>query len=98
MWVLLYENAAVLESGTVRGRKVRGGREMKLLRWLEDQAMRFLQQRCDHPDKMVSVDILEGCGRDLEVQYCNRCGGVMLVWDGVLDLWRRPDPNLWRGL
>ena len=42
----------------------RAGRMMK---YLEDLVLAFLQRRCEHPDNMVAVDILEGCVDHLEV-------------------------------
>lgn len=69
---------------------------MKLLRWIEDQILFKLQRRCDHPGRMVSVDILEGSSDSVETRYCNRCGAVALDYNGTPAEWRRPDPNLWR--
>jgi hypothetical protein len=46
-----------------------------MIRWIQDQLLSMLQKRCKHPDQMVGVDILEGCG-DYEIAYCNRCGSV----------------------
>jgi len=83
------------------------------VRWLADQVLSFLQKRCEHPSDMVAVDILEGCSPGLAVSYCNRCGAVKTDWrpgvqavaiDGpssystIDHTWRRPDPNLWRGM
>lgn len=59
---------------------------------IEDALLAFAQKRCPHPPHMVASDILEGVG-DVPVSYCNRCGGVRMYKQ-----WRRPDPNLWRGL
>jgi hypothetical protein len=76
----------------------------KLIAWLEDQVLARLQRRCQHPGKMVAVDILEGSVDGLEVRYCRRCGSVKTDWKpdvmkGFARLdhtWRRPDPNMWR--
>ena len=68
-----------------------------MFQWIEDQILAFLQRRCRHPENIVAADILEGCSKELEVMYCNRCGAVVLIWGNVLDTWRTPDPNLWRG-
>jgi hypothetical protein len=68
-----------------------------MLRWIEDQALRFLQRRCWHHDSLTSVDILEGDVKDLEIGYCNRCGAVKIRWRYTFERpWRRPD-GLWRG-
>jgi hypothetical protein len=79
------------------------------MRWIEDQLLRLLQHRCKHPDSMVAVDILEGSGKDIEVQYCRRCGAVRPIyqkelrptlnrpWKPIMPSWRLPEPNLWRG-
>jgi hypothetical protein len=77
------------------------------MNWIEDQILRFLQRRCKHPGTMVAVDILEGCGGDLYVPYCNRCGAIrpereavptpQRKWPPLQASWRLPDPNLWRG-
>jgi len=74
-------------------------------RWLADQILAWLQKRCEHPGKMVAVDILEGLSRDITVSYCRRCGAVKTDWKptghslyaSLEHTWRRPDPNLWRG-
>lgn len=76
-----------------------------MIRWIEDQVLRFLQRRCNHPDNMVATDILEGLGyrSDIEVAYCRRCGAVRPQITGSATpqrlqfTWRMPDPNLWRG-
>ena len=72
---------------------------MSLLRRVEDQLLCWLQRRCDHPDRMVSADILEGCSKEIEIPYCNRCGAVRTDWfaSTLPHDWRLPDPNLWRG-
>lgn len=77
---------------------------MRLLRWLADQILSWLQARCRHPGDMVAVDILEGCGHGVEVSYCRRCGSVKTIWrpktpngPQMRDTWRPPNPNLWRG-
>ena len=68
------------------------------MRWMEDQVLRFLQRRCQHPDRMVAVDILEGCGKGFEIGYCRRCGAVRISQNDQLKQdWRLPEPNLWRG-
>lgn len=76
-----------------------------IVRYLEDQALTFLQRRCLHPGEMVAVDILEGCATGIEVAYCRRCGAVKTDWSPtdpshrfvqLPHQWRRPDPNLWR--
>lgn len=63
-----------------------------MIRWIQDQALTFLQRRCCHPSEMVAIDILEG-GGGVGVSYCNRCGGVRFSGS---DDWRTPCPNLWR--
>lgn len=72
--------------------------------WMADQVLAWLQARCEHPGMMVAVDILEGCGGDVSVSYCRRCGSVKTVWNKQTvhgpqfrNTWRPPDPNLWRG-
>jgi len=65
-----------------------------ILDWL----LSVLQRRCVHPDRMCAVDIMEGCGGDYEIGYCNRCGAVKIKYrNSLVQDWRRPDPNLWRG-
>lgn len=60
----------------------------KLLAWL--------QHSCVHPDRMVAVDILEGCGDGTEVAYCRNCGAVKVKMNTSLGGdWRLPDPFLW---
>ncbi len=81
---------------------------MRLFRYLGDQLLGFLQRRCQHPAEMVAVDVLEGCAPGIEVAYCRRCGAIKTDWSPVVDggsryiqldhTWRRPNPNLWRGL
>lgn len=68
------------------------------MNWILDQILAALQRRCEHPDGMVAVDILEGCGM-AEVAYCNRCGAVAIDYGFKPKPreWRRPNPNLWRG-
>lgn len=76
----------------------------RLRSWIEDQILGRLQRRCSHPDRMVAVDILEGCG-DYEIAYCNRCGAVspslssnpLTPYGMAHREWRQPLPNLWRG-
>ena len=68
------------------------------MNWLSDQILILLQQRCQHPDKMMATDILEGCGNGIEVKYCRRCGGIGVRFPNQLaHEWRLPNPNLWRG-
>lgn len=74
-------------------------------RRVEDRLLERLQRRCQHPDDMVVVDALEGCGCGVEIKYCRRCGAMKPVflprsvnvvpseWE-----WRRPLPTLWHGL
>jgi hypothetical protein len=73
---------------------------------VEDWLLRLLQRRCQHPGRMVAVDILEGTADGIEVRYCNRCGAISpdyIKQAGVRQFpklaasWRLPDPNLWRG-
>lgn len=76
-------------------------------RWLADQILAWLQKRCEHPGRMVAVDVLEGSVEGMQVSYCRRCGAIKTDWDphvkstgkflGLEHWWRRPDPNLWRG-
>jgi hypothetical protein len=73
--------------------KKAGTRMKQLITRIEDFALTYLQRRCQHPDRMVAVDILEGSGGDMQVRYCRRCGAVS-PYNGE---WRLPDPNLWRG-
>lgn len=73
-----------------------------MIRYLTDQILAAIQRRCEHPDEMVAVDILEGCSADTEIGYCRRCGAVRITWKRVNEArteweWRRPDPNLWGG-
>lgn len=79
----------------------------RLIRYVEDCVLRFIQKRCEHPSEMVAADILEGCADGIEIKYCRRCGSVKTEWDPhdpahkymILEhWWRRPDPFLWRGL
>ena len=75
-----------------------------MIRWIEDRLLAVLQRRCAHPDEMVAVDILEGCG-DYEIAYCRRCGAVhptlasnpLTPYGREHREWRLPDPHLWRG-
>ena len=78
---------------------------MKIIHYLEDCALSFLQGHCDHPDEMVASDVLEGCVDHLEVKYCRRCGAIKTDWSPndpehnfiILEhWWRKPDPHLWR--
>jgi hypothetical protein len=71
---------------------------------ISDRILAFLQRRCEHPDYMVAVDILEGCADGIEVAYCRRCGAVKTDWNPNSDTrrfislehwWRRPDPLLY---
>lgn len=78
-------------------------------RWLADQVLAWLQERCQHPGQMVAVDILDGSAEDtgIMVGYCRRCGAVRVSMAprGLLpprsvqfpNTWRSPNPNLWRG-
>lgn len=75
-------------------------------RWIEDQILRFIQKRCEHPGEMVAANILEGCAPGIEVKYCRRCGAIKTDWaPGHSDRrficlqhwWQSPNPNLWRG-
>lgn len=76
-----------------------------MIEWLADWLLAYLQRRCEHPDAMVAVDVLEGCVPDLKVKVCRRCGAIKTEWTPTsyspfttLDhYWRRPDPFLWRG-
>jgi NMD protein affecting ribosome stability and mRNA decay len=72
-----------------------------LIRWVEDQILAWIQQRCSHPDKAVAADILEGAHDEMHVSYCRRCGAVRVERDWRFierhEEWRLPDPNLWRG-
>lgn len=47
------------------------------LRWL----LRWLQRRCHH--YALKADILEACGGDYAVRWCETCGAVWLVCDGT---------------
>lgn len=70
-----------------------------LLRLIEDRLLGILQRRCEHPDEMIAADILEGCGGNIQVKFCRRCGSIKTDWsskDSREHCWRRPDPNLWR--
>lgn len=78
-----------------------------MLGFIEDVLLAQLQRRCDHPDNMVAVDILEGCADGIQVKYCRRCGSVQTLWEPMPNglpsrysviphYWRRPDPHLWR--
>jgi hypothetical protein len=77
---------------------------MRAIAWLGDWLLAYLQRRCQHPDAMVAVDVLEGCVDGLEVAYCRRCGAIRTDWRpgrspfvSLEHHWRRPDPFLWRG-
>lgn len=74
----------------------------KLITYIEDCVLSFLQKRCDHMSNMVAADILEACVDGCRVAYCRRCGSVRIDWspnppERGLSQWRRPDPHLWRG-
>jgi hypothetical protein len=77
----------------------------KMIRYLQDCVLAFLQRRCQHPGEMVAVDVLEGCVDGLEVAYCRRCGSIKTDWKPAMRSkfaslerpWRLPDPHLWRG-
>lgn len=66
----------------------------RAVRWIEDQVLTFIQRRCEHPDEMVALDILEGTYNEVAVRYCRRCGAVKPTLGRE---WRAPCPNLWRG-
>lgn len=67
------------------------------MKYLQDWILVVIQRRCEHPSRMVAVDILEGCGRGATVGYCRRCGAVRVGFDNALTQdWRLPDPHLWR--
>lgn len=78
-----------------------------MIRWIEDQILTFLQKRCKHPGEMVAADLLEGCGGDMYVSHCRRCGAVrpergdetptQRKFPRLSAAWRLPCPNLWRG-
>jgi hypothetical protein len=72
-----------------------------MLKRIEDWFLRLLQRRCDHPDSMIAVDILEGDGDGVEVKYCRRCGAFESLCTAGKPYrearWRLPDPDLWRG-
>lgn len=58
------------------------------LRWL----LRLLQRQCQH--YTMKADILEGCGGDYQVRWCETCGAIMLIVDGTPSgNPRRPEPN-----
>jgi hypothetical protein len=59
----------------------------RLLRWL----LRWLQGKCQH--YMLRADILEGCGDDYAVRWCETCGAHCVVIDGTATPMRecRPD-------
>jgi hypothetical protein len=78
-----------------------------MFRYLADQILWFFQKRCEHPPQMVAADLLEGCQPGLNISYCRRCGAVKVGWQPVPGgsklstlehTWRRPMPNLWRGM
>jgi hypothetical protein len=75
-----------------------------MLKRFEDWLLARLQKRCQHPDRLCSVDILEGDFEEegLSIGYCNRCGAVKVRYcstqsgDWENTPWRTPSPNLWR--
>lgn len=68
-----------------------------MLRWLQDQVLAALQRRCTHPGEMVAADVFEGDIPNTRVAYCRRCGALRTIRGLAASVWRRPDPNLWRG-
>lgn len=79
---------------------------MKIIKRVEDFFLATLQKRCDHPGAMVAADVLEGDVKHLNVKWCRRCGAIKTDWSPkdpehkfvtLEHVWRRPDPNLWRG-
>ncbi len=79
---------------------------MRIVRYVEDCLLSFLQGRCDHPGEMVAADLLDGCADGIQVKYCRRCGSIKTDWSpsepthryiSLEHFWRRPDPHLWSG-
>lgn len=70
-----------------------------MIAWLEDQLLRFLQRRCQHPGKFVIADCLEGDVQGLDVKWCRRCGAILYSWNSYSHgrEFRYPDPNMYRG-
>lgn len=78
-----------------------------MIKRIEDFLLRFIQKKCQHPDKMVASDILEGCANGIGVKYCRRCGAIKIDWRAETNFdikyaklehcWRTPDPYLWKG-
>jgi hypothetical protein len=57
--------------------------------------LRWFQKRCRHWN--LKADILEGCGGDYSVRWCETCGAVWIVIDGCpCGLPRIPEPT-WEG-
>ena len=69
----------------------------RLIRYLEDCLLMFLQGRCNHPGEMVAVDVLDGASHNYAVKDCRRCGAVKVDYlIGGEPEWRLPNPHLWR--
>lgn len=64
---------------------------MKLI----DYLFEFFQRRCPHDPGYVTADILEGATKDLQVQWCRRCGAARVVNDGREWDWREPRATWW---
>lgn len=65
----------------------------------------WLQQRCFHPDKHITLDLLEGDGHGFGVKWCRICGAVRryrITHKGVAvtseeSEWRVPRADWWIG-
>lgn len=43
--------------------------------------LRWLQRKCRH--YALKADVLEGCGGDYQLRWCETCGAVWMVIDGT---------------
>lgn len=59
----------------------------RLLAWL----LRLLQRRCNH--YALKADILEGCGGDYSVRWCETCGAICTSIDGTPTPMRTCEPT-----
>jgi hypothetical protein len=55
--------------------------------------LRWLQRKCEHA--ALKADILEACGGDYSVRWCETCGAVWVTIDGTPcgGFPRLPDPD-----
>lgn len=57
----------------------------------------WLQRRCKHHDKFVSVDLLEGDGKDFGVKWCRVCGATRRWRFGIRDRRAVVESDCWNG-